>query len=342
MAKYSRMQKYKELRDSLQNDSESNIQTRDLYKYEQKLNQIAPDQFNAPQEPSPERTNSPLHASQVRPYAAEETPASGPAAADNESNNKGFSKEYFQNSANYTTAFNNEYLDDYIREVKEYNINQGVAGSANTDLDILKNLRGENKAAPRKPYPEEKEEEPIQKPKPSQKEAAVKPAVKEADTADISFGSDRKKAGYPGMEPAPAAAKEKPYLDFLDEEEEEDVQPYSDTQTMTKEDIAAEVQRLINGAQKKNESASKKNKNIFADDTDTYGVPRSTNQQILNETTQMRAQLDDYEDNLNDVTDKVNHTNQILNIVLIILIIALSLVLAVVIYWVLLSKGVIS
>ena len=80
MAKYSRMQKYKELRDSLQNDSESNIQTRDLYKYEQKLNQIAPDQFNAPQEPSPERTNSPLHASQVRPYAAEETPASGPAS----------------------------------------------------------------------------------------------------------------------------------------------------------------------------------------------------------------------------------------------------------------------
>ena len=41
MAKYSRMQKYKELRDSLQNDSETNIQTRDLYKYEQKLNQIA-------------------------------------------------------------------------------------------------------------------------------------------------------------------------------------------------------------------------------------------------------------------------------------------------------------
>ncbi|MBR2676299.1 MAG: hypothetical protein IKE28_05260 [Solobacterium sp.] len=340
MAKYSRMQKYKELRDSLQNDSESNIQTRDLYKYEQKLNQIAPDQFNAPQEPSPERNNSPLHASQGRPYVPEETQAPVPAA-ENIPSSKGFSKEYFQNSANYTTAFNNEYLDDYIREVKEYNINQGVAGSANTDLDILKNLRGESTAAPRKPYPEE-EEEPAPRPvKPSYQEAAAKPAVKEADTADISFGNDRKKAAY--AEPEPSAAKEKPYLDFLDEEEEEEeARPYSDTQTMTKEDIAAEVQRLINGAQKKNESASKKGRNLFADDTDTYGVPRSTNQQILNETTQMRAQLDDYEDNLNDVTDKVNHTNQILNVVLIILIIALSLVLAVVIYWVLLSKGVIS
>ncbi len=345
MAKYSRMQKYKELRDSLQNDSESNIQTRDLYKYEQKLNQIAPDQFNAPQEPSPERNNSPLHASQVRPYTPEETP-SAVQSEEPVSGNKGFSKEYFQNSANYTTAFNNEYLDDYIREVKEYNINQGVAGSANTDLDILKNLRGESTAAPRKPYPDEEVVEPSPRPvRPAAKEPAAKPAVKEADTADISFGSDKRKTSYaePALKKETAAAKEKPFLDFLDdEEEEEEVRPYSDTQTMTKEDIAAEVQRLINGAQKKNESASKnKGKNLF-EDTDTYGVPRSTNQQILNETTQMRAQLDDYEDNLNDVTDKVNHTNQILNIVLIILIIALSLVLAVVIYWVLLSKGVIS
>ena len=56
----------------------------------------------------------------------------------------------------------------------------------------------------------------------------------------------------------------------------------------------------------------------------------------------IRTQIGEYEDNLNDVNDKMHRTNQILNIVLIILIIALALVLAVVIYWVLLSKGVIS
>ena len=56
----------------------------------------------------------------------------------------------------------------------------------------------------------------------------------------------------------------------------------------------------------------------------------------------IRSQMVDYEDNLNDVNDKMHRTNQILNIVLIILIIALALVLGVVVYWVLISKGVIS
>jgi flagellar biosynthesis/type III secretory pathway M-ring protein FliF/YscJ len=53
----------------------------------------------------------------------------------------------------------------------------------------------------------------------------------------------------------------------------------------------------------------------------------------------MRAQLDDYQDNLSEVSDKMRHTNQVLNIVLIVLIIALIVILAVVVYWVVLSKG---
>ena len=56
----------------------------------------------------------------------------------------------------------------------------------------------------------------------------------------------------------------------------------------------------------------------------------------------MRAQLDDYQDNLTEVSDKMKRTNQILNVVLIVLIIALSVVLVVVIYWVLQSQGVLG
>ena len=54
----------------------------------------------------------------------------------------------------------------------------------------------------------------------------------------------------------------------------------------------------------------------------------------------MRAQLNDYQDDLSEVSNKMKRTNHILNIVLIVLIIALSVVLLVVIYWVLQSRGV--
>ena len=52
----------------------------------------------------------------------------------------------------------------------------------------------------------------------------------------------------------------------------------------------------------------------------------------------MRAQLDDYEDNLSEVSDKMRQTNRILNIVLVILIIALAMIVGVVIYWIITSK----
>ena len=68
---------------------------------------------------------------------------------------------------------------------------------------------------------------------------------------------------------------------------------------------------------------------------------RTARQQLLNETTQIRAQLDDYEDNLTDVSDKMNRTNRVLNGVLIVLIIALFVVLLGVIYWILSLRDVV-
>ncbi len=358
MPKYSRTAKYEELRSRLQSDSESDVRTNDLSQYEQRLNQIAPNQFGAP-EKNPGSDADPI---QGRRTAVYNEPKEAPLVQQPQ--NPDYSNSYLSNNANYTSAFNNEYLNEYIREVKQYNIDQGNAISANTDLNILKALKGETPAKPPvKPYPDEQQEtirvpsgriEEIMPPtptpqpsKPALSAPAPKPepskinAVRENDTADISFfnnSSDR-----------PAADRPKPsssVIDFLDDETAEREAPLSDTRTMSKEDIAAEVQRLINGAQQKRENAERKpaRRRQQAEDleqTDEYD-DRTTRQQLLNETTQMRAQLDDYEDNLNDVSDKMKKTNQILNVVLIILIIALTLVLGVVIYWVLTSKGVIG
>lgn len=40
-----------------------------------------------------------------------------------------------------TSSFNNEYLDEYISEVKEYNKQRGLLASEDTQVNILKQLR---------------------------------------------------------------------------------------------------------------------------------------------------------------------------------------------------------
>lgn len=105
----------------------------------------------------------------------------------------------------------------------------------------------------------------------------------------------------------------------------------------------AEVQNLVNG----NGQNTTENSSPFVTDSSETKAnsgsqaadDRTARQQLLNETTQMRAQLDDYEDNLSEVSDKMRHTNRILNIVLVVLILALAIILGIVIYWIVLSRG---
>ena len=217
MAKYSRKEKWKELRETLQNDSEAEIRTQDLNSYQKRLSDAAPEHFDAPEAQTPSRLNS-VRSHERRTYPTEEAPVQMPARETASANN-GFSKDYFRNSANYTTAFNNEYLDDYIREVKEYNIDQGVSRSENTDLDILRSLRNDPTPAPRKPYPDEAiEVSPSEITRPAAQPRREAPAVKEADTADISFGNEKRRAPAAVAEKRPVTVpiKENP-LPFIDD-----------------------------------------------------------------------------------------------------------------------------
>ena len=112
------------------------------------------------------------------------------------------------------------------------------------------------------------------------------------------------------------------------------------TKTMTREDIAAEVQNLIREQDQPQPQPQPVPAYEPRPAAPRVEDQRTAHQQLLNETTQMRAQLDDYEDNLTEVSDKMQQTNQVLNIVLIVLIVVLIAVLGLVIYWILLSKGI--
>ena len=197
--------------------------------------------------------------------------------------------------------------------MKQYNIDQGNAASENTSLNILKQIERNNSATPEKPYPSSN-----------------------SHTADIPFLSSQSSSNR-----YPQDVKQSP-------SSQENTQP---TQAMSKEDIMQEVQNLVNGTSSSytqpEEPSSPfvndyESKNDSFMSTDTFNrrleADRTTRQQLLNETTQMRAQLDDYEDNLSEVSDKMRQTNRILNIVLVILIIALAMIVGVVIYWIITSK----
>lgn len=313
MTNLSRTKKYQELRNRLQNESSvDNFSTTDLSKFEKRLNDLDAQNFSVPDSYMRD-DHAAIHARSHEVKEEKENPFVGTIDFDTTS---------FSSQTNST--FDNDYLDQYIREVKQYNIDQGNASVENTQLNILKQIERNNNSlsTPIRPYARKKEE-----------------------TTEIPAFST-KEFTQPFSEPLKQS---------VEEDEAGEVVP---TQNLSKEDIMAEVQNLVNGdqAHKIEYPSEQSNSNNYSsspfieDDfsldknmsTDTFNrrmeIERTTRQQLLNETTQMRAQLDDYEDNLSEVSDKMRQTNKILNIVLMILILFLAIVVGFVIYWIIISK----
>lgn len=320
MPKYSRTQKYEDLRARMQSDAETDVKSRDLDTFEKRLNQINSRNFAAPAK-EPEEEKDPLHARRRSVYSQES--GKTPVQPVKEVKEPGFNVPDFGKNENYTSAFNNEYLDEYIKEVKQYNKDNGNAYSLNTDLNVLKGLKEGTQEIPSKPYPDER---------------SPKPEVIEK-TRQYQAPSDRA-ASSDVPENGRKIANVNDFLDSLDDgKSSAKPQTSVDTGTMTRDDIAAEVQNLINS-----QNASGSTGEVKAN---TGGYRRSNyddktaREQLLNETTQMRAQLDDYEENLTDFNEKMRHTNKVLNTVLIVLIVALLVILLFVIFWILQTRGII-
>ncbi|MGM9941097.1 MAG: hypothetical protein ACI32N_03810 [Bulleidia sp.] len=306
MAQLSRYEKYRDLRAKMQSDTGSTgYESQDLADFASRLNQIDADNFAAP-DPFSGDSFSAAHArntaeaSSSRPLRRTQSSRMNPLSE----------KQKPAYSYPEEDTFGHDYLDQYIREVKKYNIEQGNAASENTQMNILSSLHKTEETPPSRPYRRQPE------------------PVRSQDTADIPFVRKQR-----------------------DDDTEKLSKASQDTtqgQAMTREDIMAEVQNLVNGTSKPSYQIPDDSSPSFHDDRksgmseDTFNrhleAERSTRQQLLNETAQMRAQLDDYEDNLSEVTNKMRQTNRILNIVLVVLIIALAVIFGVVIYWIMTTK----
>ena len=125
MEKLSRVKKYQELRDTMQSDPETKIQTPDLSEFANRLNKIDSEQFDKIDKEDFE--HDPIHARRNR-YLSEN---------DEKVND-------LSETTKFSFDFNNEYLDEYISEVKQYNKSKGLINNEDTSANILENLRMDN------------------------------------------------------------------------------------------------------------------------------------------------------------------------------------------------------
>ena len=385
MAELSRIKKYKDLRESIAQDLDSNdvTTTKELSRFQKRLNQIDANNFHrsgdyteSASEGIHRRVSAPItKVEPVKPVISEpvttfehEEPA--PTLAD-------FEAGAFT-TVNDLAGYDNDYLDQYIREVKQYNIEQGNSSLENTSMDILRKIKGDTAASKK-----------IQE---ARKTPVKKPYSNSTGTTDIPFMSSNKQRTSQPARPVVPSQQD----NLFDVPYTGDNNHMNDPMSLTKEDIMAEVKNLMNEKRSNPQSSlpeipaftprvshmdsrdyMSQNTTSFPplDNTAQFGdafsdlmnpqEPRneaavnqhndsddafamfpkktenyeSTNQRLLNETTQMRIQLDNYEANLTDVNEKMQYTNHVLNIVVVVLILLLLILLLLAIYGIVMNSG---
>lgn len=202
-------------------------------------------------------------------------------------------------------TFTNEYLDDFIKEVREYNIRKGTRESDNTQADILYQLNAANRAK-RSHYIQEIQDEP-------QPEEPKKTVLSRDDIAlqVQNLLKEEKAPVVESFQPQPAA---------VEAVEEYAPQPEQRPQRPAKKIIQPAMME-----------------DAFEDE-DEIPVKKDAPQQavlhkkLLEETQQLRVQMDEYEDELTDLSDGVEKTNKLLNFVLCFLILVLLVIIGFIAY----------
>jgi hypothetical protein len=231
MSEFSRVKKYAQLRDELASDNESEIKSEALAPYADRLSKI--DTRYQPMETS-KVTHSPLH-SRNAAYAPVEEPVT------------------FEES-----TFNNEYLDQFIEEVKQYNMRKGYRKTEDTKSEVI--LKVKEKSEPIDPI--------------------VEKSIEPVESQEID------------------------------------------------QTISMQVMQLVS-----------------EDDYDEEVVPiadfSEMNSEFLQKTQELNMRLETYQHELTEVNDRVINTNRLLNFLIALLILGLVVVMGVVIYWILLVRGII-
>ena len=220
-------------------------------------------------------------------------------------------KEVEGKESSTSDTFTNEYLDDFIKEVRDYNIRKGNRQSEDTQVDILYQLNAENRAK-RTRY--------LQEIKDKQDDTIIEPLSDEENGKPVLSKEDLAK------EVQQLLIDEDVQDSTFDEETQDtDVEELSEKLMQTQQIDLHQAAALV--------LPSDDEKEDIEDSVKPNDEEDSLHKKLIEETQQLRVQLDEYEGELSDLSSGVEKNNRILNFILCFLILVLLVIIGFIGYY---------
>lgn len=220
-------------------------------------------------------------------------------------------KEVEGKESSTSDTFTNEYLDDFIKEVRDYNIRKGNRQSEDTQVDILYQLNAENRAK-RTRY--------LQEIKDKQDDTIIEPLSDEENGKPVLSKEDLAK------EVQQLLIDEDVQDSAFDEEAQDtDVEELSEKLMQTQQIDLHQAAALV--------LPSDDEKEDIEDSVKPNDEEDSLHKKLIEETQQLRVQLDEYEGELSDLSSGVEKNNRILNFILCFLILVLLVIIGFIGYY---------
>ena len=190
-------------------------------------------------------------------------------------------------------SFTNEYLDDFMKEVKEYNIKKGNRDFEDTDVDILYQLHPSSRQK-RAKYVEEIKDE-------------VNKQENEMIALEVASLLD-------DVENIHEDVLDEVFEEIKQEQQEEKVEIEENQKTIESNVVVEEKQEYID--ETKINLLNREELEVVKDQIEEVKEQSKDNhERLLDETLQMKKQLTNYEEELNDLSKGVVKTNRLLNFI---------------------------
>lgn len=323
METLSRVKKYEELRksiDTAHDDQNNKLESQ----YAKGLNDINPSLFKR------------MEIKEEEPYKPEREKTDTLHILENEKT---------------TNNFQNEYLDDFINEVRAYNLKKGTRECEDTQIDILNQLQG-NSRQRRSSYVEDIKDNDTKEIEEIMHEMSNEDIAKEVrnllDETILPYGVSEDITQELTMDNDDSAKKVYAQMPIQKTQSiEEETEFYSSSNIPREESDFATLnkpEQLTNTQIIPDLSLYQEQLKREQIDESEEERERLLHQKLVEETQQLRIKLNDhedtlheYEENITDLTDDMEKTHKILNVVLCFLILALLTLIGVIVVW--LFKG---
>ncbi|OCN04230.1 hypothetical protein A4S06_03415 [Erysipelotrichaceae bacterium MTC7] len=218
-----------------------------------------------------------------------------------------------------TGEFKNEYLDDFLQEVRDYNMKKGVRENEDTRLDILQQLSSKQRQK-RASYLDQEE---VQTP--------IHEASGVVENANVYTSNDVPEVNMHMDEVDRMSMTQEIARQVQDLIHQEAVEPIAEPVVESEQPTTAEpiIEQTVVMPKMEEEGHQETTQDVIdEDDQDT-----SNYNELLDQTLQLKTKLHEQEEEIHTLNDGVDKNNRLLNIIIAVLIVLLLAVVVTVVYW---------